>query len=351
APLETSALRRWGFVPGAESRGTAAAFALIVVLGLTVSGLTSPLGARPVAADLQIQAGNVAPTSHDKALTAVLDMIPVHASVLTTWHLFPLLSNRPGAFVVPDHAFLPHGETYANDINLWVARSQFVAVDYVVDPVDTLILLNDSDLSAFGVYASEGGALILERGWTAPPVLWVPDSSTISGGSLVPIHGSIDTQYGAGNASVFYHHKGDGAKGDLLWDGPGAATLPPGTYSVTFSVAIMDPKGPVPPHRTTPQILFQVDETPGYVRDLIQLSVGGRDYHAATYHSTRGNATVLGHTWLNSSAPIAKLTQMNRTVDFTLNHTGYVDFPGIEESVSMSVYLLSVTVTQLSGVP
>ncbi|MFI5414147.1 MAG: DUF2079 domain-containing protein [Candidatus Lutacidiplasmatales archaeon] len=340
-------LRRRGLLPGAEDRGATAVFVIILLAGLAAAGAANPLGRAPVAADLQIQAGNMAPTAHEKALVSVLKMIPKDASVLTVSHLFPQLSNRPNAFVVPDHAFLPVPENYSYDVNNWVHKANYIAADYIVDPQNTLMLLTVANLAGFGLLASDAGAVVYERGWNGAPALWVPWTLSVDPTTLHTKYGNLVNQ----STGPAYYHPAGGPRGAQLWDVPNAPFLPRGTYKATFSFGITAPTS----NSTKPTLLrFNVTENPGTVRDSLALTLHGRSYHVATYHpafDAAGNAITLTlqQGWLNVSYPVNHLTNTNRTLFFTVNQLGFVDFPGVEISKTMSVYLYAIVVTQLTA--
>ncbi|MCI4321953.1 MAG: DUF2079 domain-containing protein, partial [Thermoplasmata archaeon] len=340
-------LRRRGLLPSSGDRAATVVFVIIVLAGLVAAGVASPLGRSPVAVDLEIQAGNTSPSVHEKALDTVLKLIPKDAAVLTVSHLFPQLSNRPNAFVVPDHAFLPVPENYSYDVNAWVHKANYIAADYIVDPQNTLMLLTDANLAGFGLLASDAGAVVYERGWNGAPALWVPWTLSVDPTTLHTKYGNIVNQ----STGPAYYHPVGGPRGAELWDVPNAPFLPLGTYKATFSFGITAPNS----NSTKPTLLrFNVSEDPGMVRDLPFLTLHGRSYHVVTYHPASSATGVpitltLQQGWLNSSIPINHLTTTNRTVFFTVNQLGFVDFPGIEISKTMSVYLYAIVVTQLTA--
>jgi uncharacterized membrane protein len=355
-----SILRRLGsrFSPKKDNGAVTATLAVVVVCVLFASAYANPLLNKPADGGPQITFGLHGPDAHELALESLLESIPLQASVLTTSHLFPELSSRSDAYVVNNETDLPIGETIKDDIDNWLNQSSYVALDYQVDPTNALILQNDANLtssaSGFGLYAASGGAYIYERNWGGNPSVSDPWSSTWAGGLLTTHNGSASGQF-ASSEGPSYYHPPSGKNGSLLWGGPRLLYLPPGRYTASFNLEIKTPD-------SRWQLKLEVAYTPAFVYDpLIGINFGGYSYRETVINSTIPNSD---GTASNKTAPLEGITSRNvaqqtsainsfeplvENLSFTWEHSGYLSFPGYEYSPEMSVYLISVSVTQTSA--
>jgi uncharacterized membrane protein len=319
------------------------AFAIVAVFVLAATSVANPLVQRPLDAGTAITYGLAGPNADDQALHSVLGLIPSDGSVLTTSHLFPELSGRHDAFVVVNGAFLRGNETIADDLNAWVNDSNYVALDYRVDPTAAVFYHYYSDLSGFGLYAAEDGAYLYERGWDAGPSYFSPLSSSWAGGNLIPGLGSPSGLYSSSSGPSFFHPAGGHAH-DMLWSGPRDLYLPPGNYTVTFDLELIAP---------TPgaQLQLQASATPADVQDQVVLTTAHANYHMVDISPGNATSLDLGDATLRTTSAEATPTEHSVSFSFNWNATGYVSFPGFELSNSMSMYLVSIEVAQQSASP
>jgi uncharacterized membrane protein len=317
---------------------------LVVVISIVVAtAYASPLQSRPPAGGVQFAFGLQGPTAADKTLDSVIGMIPAGASVLTTSHIFPEVSDRPNAYVVNNGTQLPTGLNLSDDLNYHANLSRFIVVDYAVDPTNAIFYLNDTNLSSFGLYAAKDGAYLLERGWTGAPAAWAPWTYTWDGGSLNPTLGVVSTNYAPPGGTSLYHPAG-GAIGHAIWTGPKYSSMPPGVYAATYDLELQAP-------HAGSQLLLSIVEVNMNLTVTYPVNVSGYQYNQVNFHP--GNAStetfVLNQSWVNTSAPSTQYTAETVTVDFVLAQPGYISFDAALESKTMSVYLSSVSVAQLSA--
>ena len=198
------------------------------------SGLISPLTLGPHWMDPYIHHGLPQVTSHDQILHNILSLVPPTAGILTVSEIFPEVSNRMNAYVVPlSTAFRPD-VTFYDALDGYINDSQFVLIDFSLDFFASSVLIRFGNLSGFGILAEEDFAVLYERGWAGLPILWVPLSETWAGGQLFTTANSYvdkfnSTEYGSSLSSVPYS-----GPGSLLWYGPFRYGLPAGTYAVSF---------------------------------------------------------------------------------------------------------------------
>jgi uncharacterized membrane protein len=317
-----------------------AVLAIAVVSVLAVATASNPLLSTPLAGNPGKASGVDFPTAADLALTSVLNDIPADASVLTTGHLFPAVSDRRNAFVVPADRYLPAGETLADDYNHWAGQSTYIAVDYAVDPTASEILVSETNLSDFGTYASESGAVLYERGWNGEPPIWTPFSSDLSGASLKPTIANVSSRFSTPMGDSLYHAPG-GKPGARIWSGPGILQLPLGNYTATFSLEVAAASA-------GNQIRLTVGSVPANVTDAPQYTEAGETYYAASIsQSNLPSIQLASSTFATTSA--TGLVAQTVSLSFTLGQTGYVGFPCYELSTTVSVYLVSVSLVENSS--
>ncbi len=333
----------------------AAILAILVGCVLVASAYANPLLNDPSAGGSQITFGLHGPNAHERTLESLLESIPPQASVLTTSHLFPELSNRPDAYVVNNLTNLPNGVTIKDDIDSWLNQSSFVAVDYRVDPTNTLILQSDGDLtsnlSGFGLNAAMDGAYIYERNWSGIPSVWAPWNSTWAGGQLTTHYGGASSRFASSEGPSYYHSNLSGASGDYLWGGPRLIYLPPGQYTVSFNLEVQTPNA-------GPQLKLEVADTPAFVHEQVVLNYGGYSYRQIVINGTNYTngawkvppiKLIKSLTVLNQANSTTSLSHEVEEMSFTWASVGYLSFPGIELSSTMSLYLTSISLVQTSA--
>jgi uncharacterized membrane protein len=335
-------LWRIPFVPPRGRRRNMIPFSFLVVGFLAATALANPLLGHPDAGGLSISFGYAGPDSHTRLLHSALRLIPGDASVLTTSHLFPELSNRPNAYVVNNGAFLPGNETIADDLNHWANQSKFIAIDYIADGPNAVILQHYTNLSGFALVAAQEGAYIYERGWSGSPSAWTPWTSWSAGADMSPHTGAPSDNFASPLGPSLFHHAG-APKGQPLWSGPGQLYLPPGNYTVTFNLELVAP---------TPgaQLTLRAVSDSAVVQDRLVLDNPIESYHRIVVKPGAASPVVLGQRWVNTTTAIATPTPFNVTIPFKWDTTGYLNLPGVELSTTMSMYLVSVVVTQSSSI-
>jgi uncharacterized membrane protein len=327
----------------------------LVIAILVSSAYASPLTNRPAAGGSQDAFGYQPATAQAQALHSVLGLIPPGGSVLTTSHIFPEVSDRPDAYVVNNATGLPGrltpyavynlsntthvpgSELPGQDLNFWLNQSQYLALDYWVDPANAVIYNGLTNLSGFGLYAAEDGAYLYERGWTGPPDAWAPWEDSWAGSQLTTRNGSTSGLYASPEGWSYYHPAGN-AVGGSLWAGPRLLYLPPGNYSATFNIELQDPA-------KNAHVKLQVVETPAYFQDYIVAAFSGYSFHNVTIRPENETPKSLVQSKL-ASAPVPTLTPMSVTLTFSWTSPGFVSFTGTELSTTMSMYLTSINLVE-----
>lgn len=332
APPEPPGLprRRHPWVP--RTVFVVAVAGLLVGLGATTA-LVSPLNATPID-NLGVPHGFPTVTAHAQFLHTLIGMIPATAGVLTSQSLFPEVSSRPNAFVLPVSSYFASPRTFWGVVDSYVNASDYVLYDTTADAYSAAIMQQFVNTTGFGVRAEGEGALLYERGWTLPPQLWIPESLNASGGSLATLPAYNAGQVGSYPNVLYY--PGGSANGTQLWDGP-YFPLVPGSYRVTFTYRVLG-TGSVNALRIAVRaqpIVISVVPT--------DVSSSGMDYsvteHPSPQKVTLAEANV---TATAGSGP----TNLTFTVSWPT--PSLLDLAGFSLSSSSPVFLYAVSVTQSS---
>lgn len=216
--------------------GVQFAVALILVVSAIATALVAgPFVNDPIGTSESFGFGSTAVSAHDRALADVIAMIPPTASVFTTSHLFPQVSSRVDAYNFPQVSYFAGNTSFQSVIDRYVDESTYVLIDYQVDSFGAYAMAYFANLSGFGLLAADQGAYLYERGWSAPPQLWVPYSATFAPSAMssdvAAIDPALSTPSGPSRAWV----RASGTN-DLVtvWTGPFSMLVPPGNYTVSL---------------------------------------------------------------------------------------------------------------------
>jgi uncharacterized membrane protein len=324
-----------------------AAFAIGVVV---VAAVASPLLPNPVDGSTNIAFGFNQISPHDAQIDKVIALIPEHASVLTTSHLFPQISNRLDAFLLPlgQVGFAPP-RTFGGYTQQLVNHSQYILVDFQVDPVDAQILLKYANftggLSEFGLKAAVAGAYLFERGWTGPPVLYSPFVETIGvSNMLAEGHSTVSSSnISAYPASIV---SPPGPTNTQIWTGPlqllSGYGLPPGNYSISFEYYVKAAT-------TGPQVTVRVVQTPiTYVASPFVVTPTGTHY-LVNQTVLAGNRTTLASSMISASSVNGAWSNASLSLAIQAPPNAKIGFSAVSDSSTVSTRLYDIVITQTSA--
>jgi uncharacterized membrane protein len=211
---------------------------LFVASTSPISPISSPFGAAKERI-LWYPDINFSPNAHTESLHTLLQLIPPEASVLTQNHLFPHVSNRLNAYVIPPIGHFENDTEYLQGL---IAKSDYVLLDvygwdFLTDKVYHLITMD----SSYGFYALGANCFLMKRGYYDEPLfkeyienkVYVAYKDLIvSGNATVTSDSSVET-----GKSVFCPQDNSG----VVTYGP-FTYLIPGTYEVTFAVKVGEHK-------------------------------------------------------------------------------------------------------------
>ena len=333
----SSRTRRWRFVR-ARWQPIVIASAVVLAVGLS-STMVSPLLPSPQYSYPQISYGLPSVTAHDDALHTIIDSIPPAASVLTVSQLFPEVSSRVNAYVVPISSSFQPGNTFVEWLDRYVNDSNYVLLDFQQGFYGSSVIVEFADLSHFGTVAQDDGIILLERGWSGPPQLWVPFQMTWPGGDLGTTQYSYvdhqnSTAYGPSLSSL-----PTAPKGSLIWYGPYLYDLTPGTYSVTFRLTVTG-------QLTGDQLRVSTVRNP---LDIVLVQNGPTSTsHSYTFDFSNGASTSENTTLIRNSGSGPFSVTENVTLEFHWKFLQVWSVGGWIESNLANVTLSYLTLQQLS---
>ncbi len=313
---------------------TEAVAVVLLLVGLGVGVATvSPLNANP-SDSLAVPHGFPVVTAHDQLLREIVGLIPPGAGVLTTLYLFPQVSDRVHAYVLPIASYFAGNLTFVEALDRYVNESAYLLYDVTSDPYSAGLFQYLANFTGFGVVAEADGIVLLERGYSGPPALWSPDMLLLPGGQLA-VAPAVARGLG-GNPDVL-QYSGTASGPTRIWAGPGVS-LSPGSYRVTFNYSLSGGTSGAPP------LEIQVgSETVRYA--IVPTNVGptGHDYSITRIDAA--NSTSLVNVSVASSAGGAPETLV---LNFTWVAPALLDLEGWARGSNVTVDLYNVSVTQTS---
>ncbi len=171
-------------------------------------------------------------TQHNTSVISLIGLIPPNATVLTQDNLFPFVSSRAEAYVIPTRSFFPVGTSFDSQLALYVDRAQFVLLDPVSDYVPAYFTFPLLKSAGFGLAASSDGAYLFERGFSGAPQTLGAFSREYNYTNLSLLCCRVGSDQDALSKSVFLHDSSYGQSPNF-WTGPWLP-LPAGDYRVTF---------------------------------------------------------------------------------------------------------------------
>jgi uncharacterized membrane protein len=315
--------------------------ALPIILGFAVIvsvGVGNPLQGSPAASLGSIHFGYPEQSAHTEFLHQVIGLIPDNASVLTTAHLFPEVSERANAYVLPSGELFANGNTYWGYLNLFINESSFVLLDFTLDGFVSQLMEYFGNYTAFGVLVDAQGVVLLERGWTGGPLanFWGGSQLAINAtGASVAVNPA--TEQRLPSASLFFSNHGK--VNAPIWSGPGIPRIAPGEYQVTLEYQLSgSTSGDV--------VKFEVTSLPFTVVPTTYLnsSVG----HHYNYNFVRGSAAeVLAQTQLTTSSSLSIQTA---NLEVNVSSLQSLTTVGTALGGSFSLQVYSVTINAVGQV-
>jgi len=207
---------------------------LIFIVSISpISPASSPLIKAKI---LWYPTSNLVISGEIEAMHKMLDLIPRNASILTQNHIFPHVSSRINAYVLPIYTEVPEQkrklENYVRDL---INRSEYIFLDirqksYWIQFVFNEILNNGT----FGPYKFTKSAILFKRDYFGPSqLIYAGNETTFPAENLYLNFGKILRDESSESGNVAFCPKGS-RKGIFLY-GP-YIFLPNGVYNVTWTI-------------------------------------------------------------------------------------------------------------------
>jgi len=183
----------------------------------------------------------------------IMQLIPENASVLVTNNLFPHVSNRFNAWVLPLIYDEPYPQYYTGISEIWKDYAikilnennpDFVLLDLTAGElgpaeIQNMHLINSELLAKrnYGVYAYAENILLLKSNYTGVPHIFVPLDAKFNYKKLTLCDGSVVRDLTSESRKVFAHTTSD-LSNVTFWNGPNYL-MPPGQYKATFRLKLI----------------------------------------------------------------------------------------------------------------
>jgi uncharacterized membrane protein len=330
-------VRRPWTLPDPDRAMLPAALAISVLVALAIG---NPLTGVPAAGLTSLQYGIASPDPHTELLDRTIALIPNGAGVMTTAHLFPQVSNRLNAYVLPTTQIFSGSNTYWGMLDQFVNNSSYVLLDFVLDPYPSEVILYYGDFAAFGVLVGADGVLLLERGWTGGPLpgYGTPTSTTYPASGL----SANKLNEVPSNQTIFF--RSFGASGTRIWQGPYPGILAPGVYDVNVTLRF---------HASSigPLFTFRLQWTP-YEIDAIQdqNTSAGHHYNYVFVHlpTVTVNLTTISSNTTSTSSWVTEVASLQ----YPLTTLGTLaTLAATNGTTKFQSYVLDLTMTDVSPPP
>jgi hypothetical protein len=285
--------------------------------------------------------GLPAQDAHTELLDRMIALIPSGASVFTTEHLFPQLSDRIDAYTLPDVQFFSGNLNFSDWANTFIDQSDYILLDFTIDPTPSGFILGTGNFSDFGVLAAGGGILLLERGWTAPPLagFWSGSSWTASGAS-VGENGAVAV---ASNQSLAFAQNAS-HDGKVFLNGPGINRVTPGEYVATIDYRLWS-------GTNASAFRLQLRQMPVYVNQTVFITEPSGTYYNVTFsHWNESTSVAASVNVTPTAAQVGKWIAGSASVEFDVTNLSDLTPVAISTGAPFSIYVSSVTLS-LVGAP
>jgi len=212
---------------------------MVTVLFIASTSPLSPLSASFGVGDKQLfwyPEVDLSTTEHTESMHKLLQLIPPETSVLTQNHLFPHVSARVCAYVVPPIPRFENDTDYLRDLIDW---SDYILLDTWAWDAHTATVFNETTKNdSYGVYALSSKSVLFRRGYQATPILvnYVESRFFQASKDLrISFGQTVSDNVSRSGAVVVIPMEFEGFG---VW-GP-YANLLPGTYNITYTIKAQD---------------------------------------------------------------------------------------------------------------
>jgi uncharacterized membrane protein len=318
----------------------------VVVIALVVTvGVGNPLLAHPAAGLPAIQFGFPAPDAHTMLLGRIIDLIPASATVLTTDHLFPQLSDRAQAYVLPTaEEFAGNSSiTYQSTLQGWIDNSTYVLLDFTLDPYPSELMQFFGNYAGFGIEAAGNGIFLLERGWTGSPLPGYSSPSTVTFSSAQWASNSKGVSVNPSNQTFEYPIPSSvPPKANVtLWNHTAESEIFPGLYELNVTYILS-------PSTTGPLFMVRAALNPTVIsqKQILNTSSG----HHYSYVFSTLPAVAIASTLINgTTGELGRQTAGTTSFIFDVSELGNLRSIGLTLSGKFWVLVIGFSLTWLGA--
>jgi uncharacterized membrane protein len=211
--------------------------AILLAFSLAAFLFVSPLS--PTVANLYPGSGISPVSQQDNLVHQLLAYIPGNASVLTDNELFPQVSSRSNAYVIPTIPSMwnVNASEVENFTNAILEKVDYLIVDTKTDPLASSVvfsLMNEN--STFNVLASANGVVLFKRNYSGRATILLPYNATYDYNSISLYSGEL-TQSPNSTSDFVLYYNGSFGQSPMFCYSP-RVPLPPGDYNITMRVKI-----------------------------------------------------------------------------------------------------------------
>lgn len=222
---------------GANLRSLEKRLAALLIFSFVAYLLLSPFS--PTAGLLHQDSGTIPISQRNNLAHELLMYIPPNASVMTDNALFPHVSSRSNAYVIPtippvwtDH--VAEGKNFTNAI---LEEVEYLIVDTKTDPLASSVVFSLMEKnSTFKVLASADGVVLFKRNYNGNATILLPYDARYDYNSLNLYSGEL-TKSPNSTSDFVLHCNGSFEHSVMFWYSP-RHPLPPGDYNITIRVRI-----------------------------------------------------------------------------------------------------------------
>lgn len=206
---------------------------LILVCSLVAFVAVSPLS--PVVSIVYPEHDRVLVAEHIELIHQVLKYVPQNASVMTQSNIFPHVSSRINAYVIPVVHQIWSGKSAAFEAftNETLEDVEYVLVDFKSDPqAGRLIFSLMPQNSRFRVFAAADSVILFKRDYGDEAELLLPYYVTYDHSNLALYSGGTAEDDTSRSGVVMFFNASLGPS-PMFWYGP-RDLMPPGEYDITL---------------------------------------------------------------------------------------------------------------------
>lgn len=211
--------------------------AAMFLCSLVAFVMVSPLS--PLVTIVYPESGLGSMTEHKEFIHEILAHVPPDASIITQSNIFPHVSSRINAYVIPTihPIWRRKASEFKSFTNETLKNVEFILVDIKSDPYACKLvfpLLQEND--EFRVFASADGIILFQKDYDGNATILAPYNVTYDYRDLTVYSGEIVDDPNSTSGMVLYFN-GSSGYSPMFWYGP-RAVLPPGKYNVTLKLRI-----------------------------------------------------------------------------------------------------------------